>query len=255
MTLRFASLGSGSRGNAVLVESDSTLVMVDCGFTLKAVEQRLNNLDKNPKDIQALLVTHEHSDHIKGVPPFVRQYGIPAWMTHGTAESLTAENLTNICKFNCEQTLTIGSLTVQPFPVPHDAREPVQFIFSSEHRKLGMLTDTGHITPHIAERLANCDALAIECNHDAETLLNGAYPETLKARISSSYGHLNNDQVVGLLEIVNHEALQWVMALHLSEKNNSPDLVCKALAKSLAPQSQALHIAEQNQPSEWIEVA
>ncbi len=254
MTLRFASLGSGSRGNAVLVESDSTLLMVDCGLTLKAVEERLRTLDRDPQDIKALLVTHEHSDHIKGVPSFVRRHSTPVWMTHGTAASAAAQKLTKVHVFNCDQILNIGSFEVKPFTVPHDAREPVQFVFQADCRKLGMLTDTGHITPHITKHLANCDALALECNHDIDTLRNGVYPERLKARVASSYGHLNNGQVVGLLDAVGHKDLQWVMALHLSEQNNSFDLVCKALAEKLAKPNQSLHVATQNEPSEWIEI-
>ena len=254
MTLRFASLGSGSRGNSVLVESDSTLLMVDCGLTLRAVEERLHTLGRDPQDIEALLVTHEHSDHIKGVPAFVGRHRTPVWMTHGTAASAAAKKLTEIHVFNCNQMLNIGAFKVQPFPVPHDAREPVQFVFQADCRKLGMLTDTGHITPHIMERLANCDALALECNHDIDTLRNGVYPERLKARVASSLGHLNNGQVVGLLDAVGHKDLQWVMALHLSEQNNSFDLVNKALAGILAKPNQSLHVATQNKPSEWIEI-
>ena len=138
--------------------------------------------------IDAVLFTHEHSDHIKGVPPFVSRYGTPVWMTHGTAATSAAEKITNANVFNCDQMFKIGTFEVQPFPVPHDARDPVQFVFATDGRKLGILTDTGHITPHIKQCLANCDALALECNHDVDTLRKGVYPERLKARIASSLG-------------------------------------------------------------------
>ncbi|MDG2315390.1 MAG: MBL fold metallo-hydrolase [Gammaproteobacteria bacterium] len=254
MTLRFASLGSGSRGNAVLVESNSTLLMVDCGLTVRAVEKRLQALGRDPNDVEALLVTHEHSDHIKGVPPFVSRYGTSVWMTHGTAATSAAERITNANVFNCDQMFKIGTFEVQPFPVPHDARDPVQFVFQADGRKLGILTDTGHITPHITQCLANCDALALECNHDIDTLKKSVYPERLKARIASSLGHLNNGQAAELLDAVGHKDLQWVMALHLSGQNNSFDLVNEALAKKLAQPTQFLHVATQDKPSEWIEI-
>ena len=254
MTLRFASLGSGSRGNAVLVESGSTLVMVDCGLALRAVEKRLHGLGRHPRDVDALLVTHEHSDHIQGVARFAARHGTPVWMTPGTASSRAAGKLTRINTFNCHRELKIGMIDVQPFPVPHDAREPAQFVFRAGDRKLGILTDTGHITAHIRERLERCDALALECNHDLDALWSGAYPEPLKARVASSLGHLNNAQAAELLDAVGHRELQWVVALHLSEKNNTPDLVYESLANRLDHPSQSLHVATQDEPSAWIEI-
>ena len=149
MTLRFASLGSGSRGNAMLVESGSTLLMVDCGLSVKAVEKRLGELGRHPRDVDALLVTHEHSDHIQGVARFAARHGTPVWMTPGTASSGAASKLTQINTFNYHRELKIGAIDVQPFPVPHDAREPSQFVFRAGDRKLGILTDTGHIRAYL----------------------------------------------------------------------------------------------------------
>ena len=254
MTLRFASLGSGSRGNAVLVESGSTLLMVDCGLTLKAAEARLRGLGRHPRDVDALLVTHEHSDHIQGVARFARRHGTSVWMTPGTASSGAARKLAHINTFSCHRRLEIGSIDVQPFPVPHDAREPAQFAFQAGGRKLGILTDTGHITSHIKERLTRCDAIALECNHDLDTLWRGSYPEHLKSRVASSLGHLNNGQSAALLDAVGHPGLQWVVALHLSEKNNTPDLVHRSLAERLHHPKQSLHVATQDDPSDWIAI-
>ena len=254
MTLRFASLGSGSRGNAMLVESSSTLIMVDCGLTLKAVEARLQALGRHPADIDALLVTHEHADHIQGVGRFVRRHGTPVWMTHGTASSAAGRALADVNAFGFRHSLKIGSFDVQPFPVPHDAREPAQFVFRCGGRKLGILTDTGHVTAHITERLAHCDALAVECNHDLDRLWGGAYPQPLKARVASPLGHLNNAQAAGLLEAVGHAELQWVIALHLSENNNTPALVYESLAGQLKRPSQSLHVASQDEPSRWMPI-
>lgn len=238
----------------MLVESSSTLLMVDCGLTVKAVEKRLGGLGRHPRDVDALLVTHEHSDHIQGVARFAARHGTPVWMTPGTASSGAARKLTQINTFNCHRELKIGAIDVQPFPVPHDAREPAQFVFRAGDRKLGILTDTGHITAHICERLERCDALALECNHDLDTLWSGAYPEHLKARVASSLGHLNNSQTADLLGAVGHRELQWVVALHLSQKNNRPDLVHKSLAEQLDHPRQSLHVATQDEPSGWIEI-
>ena len=238
----------------MLVESGSTLLMVDCGLSVKAVEKRLGGLGRHPRDVDALLVTHEHSDHIQGVARFAARHGTPVWMTPGTASSSAARKLTQINTFNYHRELKIGAIDVQPFPVPHDAREPSQFVFRAGDRKLGILTDTGHITAHICERLEGCDALALECNHDLDTLWSGAYPEHLKARVASSLGHLNNSQTADLLGAVGHPELQWVVALHLSEKNNSPDLVHKSLVERLDHPRQSLHVATQDEPSGWIAV-
>lgn len=254
VTLRFASLGSGSRGNALLVEVNETLLMVDCGLSLKAVEERLGILGRTPRDVTALLVTHEHADHMQGVARFARRYNTPVWMTPGTAAAAAARSLTRINKLSCHRELELGEIVVQPFPVPHDAREPCQFTFSGAGRKLGVLSDTGHITFHIAERLSGCDALALEANHDLETLRRGPYPASVKRRVASSVGHLNNEQAAQLLERVRHPKLQWVVALHISEQNNSADDVRDSLAGVLTRDEQTLYLAAQNTPSEWLEI-
>ncbi len=251
--MRFASLGSGSRGNAILVNFRSTLLMVDCGLSLKATVSRLKMLDCRPADVSALLVTHEHSDHIQGVAALATRHGVPVWMTPGTAMSPAARKLTHINHLRGDESLEIGSILVQPFPVPHDAREPAQFSFEAGGRKLGVLTDTGYITPHIRMRLQGCDAIAVEFNHDLDSLQRGPYPAYLKARIASSLGHLSNDQAAQLMAEVEHPGLQWIAALHLSGKNNAPALVRDTLARSL-PRECPLHIAAQDQPSGWISI-
>ncbi len=255
MSLRFASLGSGSRGNALLVESAQTLVLVDCGLTLKAVEERLRGLGREPRDIDAVLVTHEHTDHVRGVSAFARRYRTPVRMTAGTAAGSKSRTLPRLETFNCHRRFEIGDLTVEPFPVPHDAREPCQFVFASGRKRLGILSDTGHITPHIKTHLAGCDALALEFNHDTEALWAGSYPEHLKQRIASQVGHLNNSQAAELLEHVVDSRLQWVVALHLSEANNSPERVRESLQDALGTEHSATaHLAGQHEPSRWLEV-
>ena len=251
--MKFASLGSGSRGNAILVNFRSTLLMVDCGLSLRATEARLQMLNCRPADVSALLVTHEHSDHIQGVAALASRYGVPVWMTPGTAMSPAVSRLSNINPLRADEPLEIGSIRVQPFPVPHDAREPTQFSFEAGGRKLGVLTDTGYITPHIRRRLQGCDAIAVEFNHDVDSLWHGPYPAHVKERIASSLGHLSNDQAARLMAEIDHQGLQWIAALHLSGKNNTPALVRETLNRNVSRQC-PLHIAAQDQPTGWIAI-
>jgi phosphoribosyl 1,2-cyclic phosphodiesterase len=252
LPLRFASIGSGSRGNALLVEFDDTLIMVDCGLPRRVVEERLRTLGKSPADLTALLVTHEHGDHSRGIGALSRRYGMPVLATYGTASAI--RGLHGIKHLNCHRELEIQSIRVEPFPVPHDAREPCQFAFRAGGRKLGVLTDTGHVTPTIVERLSACDALAIECNHDRAMLDRGAYPPAVKARVGSRYGHLSNVQTADLIGRVRHSALQWVMGLHLSEQNNSVERVREAVDPALVPVGIDIELATQDAPTAWREI-
>ncbi|HSG65585.1 MAG TPA: MBL fold metallo-hydrolase [Gammaproteobacteria bacterium] len=254
--MRFASLASGSRGNALLVESGSTLVMIDCGLTLKVAEERLGALGRSPRDLAAILVTHEHGDHVRGVAMLAKRYRIPTWMTAGTAASGVARGLPVSKTFDCSRSLAIGDITIEPFPVPHDAREPCHFTAVADGRRLGMLSDAGHVTRHIRERFAGCDALAIEFNHDLEALWAGEYSPQLKQRIASPHGHLNNGQAAELVEAVAHDALQWVVALHLSEANNSQECVRGTLMRALGERpAAAAHLATQHETNGWLEIA
>lgn len=253
--MRFASLASGSRGNALLVEYKQTLVMVDCGLTLKAAEERMRALGREPRDVTALLVTHEHADHIRGVPAFARRYRTPVWMTAGTAAGAAVTSMPQLKIFNCSRPLEIGDVRVEPFTVPHDAREPSQFAFAAGGRRLGVLSDTGHVTPHVRERLGSCDGLALEFNHDHDALWNGCYPEAVKRRVASSLGHLNNGQAGELLRELSRPELQWVVALHLSEANNTREDVERALQTGLgAGHPATARLASQDEVSGWLEI-
>lgn len=250
--LRFISLASGSRGNASLVEFGSTLLMIDCGLPCKAVEERLKAVDRQPRDVTAILVTHEHTDHAQGVATFSKRHNTPVWTTPGTASALPT--IARVRQLSCHRPLTIGAIDVQPFPVPHDAREPCQFTFSAAGRRLGMLTDAGCITPHMVERLTACDALALECNHDSESLQRGPYPDSLKARVASRFGHLNNHQTTDLLKRLDATRVQWLLGLHLSERNNSPEHVRATLEPALQHARYPLHLATQDAPTGWLSV-
>jgi phosphoribosyl 1,2-cyclic phosphodiesterase len=253
LTLRFCALASGSRGNALLVEHGQTLLLIDCGLPLKTLEARLATVGRELSAIDALLITHEHGDHSRGIGPLKRRRPIPLWTTPGTAQAVP--EIDAFERLSCSRELAIGSIRVQPFPVPHDAREPCQFVFRAGHQRLGLLTDTGHATPVIHQALLSCDALAIEFNHDSWMLENGHYPESVKARVGSRLGHLNNEQAVDLLADVAHPGLQWVMGLHLSERNNSPARVREAAARLTDHSGVELRLAAQDEPTGWIEVA
>ncbi|HHJ81043.1 MAG TPA: MBL fold metallo-hydrolase [Candidatus Tenderia electrophaga] len=252
--MRFASIGSGSRGNGTLVEVEDTLILLDCGFAAVHVERRMARLGKTAADLSAIIVTHEHGDHIKGVGPLARRYNLPVWMTPGTACHPRLGKLPELCLFNSHEDFAINALELKPYPVPHDAREPVQFVFSDGVRCLGVLTDVGCWTPHIEQQLSGCDALLLECNHDAEMLQQGNYPVSLKQRVAGRHGHLSNRQSAELLARLDNSKLQHLVAAHLSEENNQPQLAQQALANVLGCELGWIGVAEQDAGLQWRDV-
>ncbi len=253
--MRFASLGSGSRGNCALVEAGDTRILLDNGFAAKEVESRLIRLGVEPDSIQAIVVTHEHHDHIKGVGAYARRYNLPVWMTAGTHRQNRCGELPQVRLFSChEGDFSIGDLTVGPFPVPHDALEPAQFVFTAQGRRLGILTDIGFYTPHIYGALKSCDALFLECNHDADMLANGPYPPSLQARVAGRLGHLSNAQAADFLRQFDSGRLQHIVAAHLSERNNRPELVREAITSVSDTVAGRLSIAGQDEVTELFEI-
>jgi len=252
--MRFAFLGSGSRGNAALVEANGTCVMIDCGFTAREAETRLARLGKRPADVSAIIVTHEHSDHIGGVAPFARRHRVPVWMTVGTRVNSVAGELPELRLFSSHESFTVDGLSIHPYPVPHDAREPAQFVFDTGVHRLGMLTDAGAVTAHMETMLADCDALVLECNHDPHMLATGPYPPPLKARVGGRFGHLSNAQAGAILERVRAGRLQHVVAAHLSEKNNRPELARAALSGALGCEPEWISVADQDRGLGWREI-
>jgi phosphoribosyl 1,2-cyclic phosphodiesterase len=253
--MRFASLGSGSRGNATLIESGSTLLMVDCGFSCRETERRLARLGRTAEQLAAILVTHEHGDHIRGVSALAREYGLPVWLSAGTRLMLRDEDLPEIHCFDGQAGFCLGDLGIQPVTVPHDAREPCQFVFADGNHRFGLLTDTGRITSHIRASLDGCDALMLECNHDPAMLAGGPYSASLKARVGGPLGHLSNAQAAGLLESIDSSRLQHVVAAHLSEKNNAPELARAALASALGCAADWIGVAGQETGLSWRALA
>ena len=260
--MRFASLGSGSGGNCLVVEAESTTakptrLLLDCGFGLRDVINRLQRLDLEPEHITGILVTHEHDDHAKGVFKLANKFNIPVWLTHGTLKMceryMPVKHGIQINVIDSHQSFAIEALQLTPYPVPHDAREPTQFVFSDGNRKLGVLTDTGSSTPYIETVLSGCDALVLECNHDLDMLDKGPYAWTLKKRVGSRLGHLDNASAAVLLSRLDNSKLQHIVAAHLSAKNNSPELAKNALSQVLNCTLDWIGIAEQDLGFGWRE--
>lgn len=252
MGLRFAYLGSGSRGNGLLVECDGTRVLLDCGFTLKDAVARLARLGVAPDELDAIVVTHEHDDHIGGVGRLARRFGIPVWATHGTVrESGAVLDGAEVRLVEGYRPFSVGPLEVCPYPVPHDAGEPAQYVFSDGAVRLGVLTDVGHGTPHVAACLSGCDALALECNHDRDMLWGGPYPPSLKERVGGRLGHLDNASAATLLAALDRSRLKHVVAVHLSQQNNSPALARRALAEVLGCKDEWVAVADQDGGLDW----
>lgn len=251
--MRFAALGSGSRGNGWVVQSGGTAVLLDCGFSRREATFRLQRLGLEPSALAGILVTHEHSDHLSGAVRLAAAHGLPLWLTAGTAAALPEEQraYAGLCRIDACQPLTVGDLQISPFTVPHDAREPVQYVFANGARRLGILTDCGSLTPHVEEMLAGCDGLVLECNHDPQLLAASAYPHFLKQRIAGRLGHLANALAGELLGRLGQARLQHVVAAHLSEQCNRPELAVAALSGALDCAGEWIGVAEQEQGLGW----
>lgn len=251
--MRVASLGSGSKGNATLVQHRQTTILVDNGFPLRRFRQRLERFEIEPDSIDAVLLTHEHGDHSSGVERLCSHYAIPLWTAVGTARAvLKAEFSYN--RLIAGHAVTIGDIEVLPVTVPHDASEPLQFIFHQidNGRRLGILTDTGHITRHIVDAFSRLDALLLEFNYDADMLASGPYPEHLKQRVGGNHGHLSNEQSLDLLRRIDTSCLSSLIAAHISEKNNTADIVDRLIRElgDLPPPV----LAHQETGFDWIAV-
>ncbi|MDZ4142523.1 MAG: MBL fold metallo-hydrolase [Methylotenera sp.] len=254
--MRFASLGSGSAGNALVVEVGHTRLMLDCGFSVKETVTRLARLNVEPGTITGIVITHEHDDHAGGAFRFADKYQIPVWLTYGTLKMVSRympnRHHLQLNIVDSHSAFAINDLQVQPYPVPHDAREPMQCVFSDGKHKLGVLTDVGRTTPHIEEKLSGCQALVLECNHDASMLQTGPYSWALKKRVGGDLGHLENSDSANLLSKLDNSKLQHIVAAHLSAKNNTPALAKAALAKVLSCENDGIGIADQLLGFDWL---
>jgi phosphoribosyl 1,2-cyclic phosphodiesterase len=252
VALRFTSLGSGSSGNALVVESGATRVMMDCGFSTAETKARLERVGLAPSQITAIVVTHEHDDHLGGVPRFARRYAIPVYLTRGTAQWLPPDFPPVLAHYiDSHEPFEVDSLAVDPFPVPHDAREPVQYVFSDGDVRLGVVTDLGTLTQHVVDKLSGCHALVIECNHDLDMLMTGSYPDGLKRRVSGRFGHLCNSDAGRLVAAIDRGNLRHLIAAHLSQQNNTPALAVTALAEGAGCEEEWIGVAGQDVGFAW----
>lgn len=250
--MRFTSLGSGSSGNALVVECGGTRVMMDCGFTLAGTGERLARAGLAPSQITAIVVTHEHDDHLGGVARFAKRHATPVYLTRGTAQWLPPDFPAVLVRHIDSHTpFAIDDVAVEPFPVPHDAREPVQYVFSDGASRLGVLTDLGTPTSHVQEKLSGCHALVIECNHDLAMLMAGDYPLGLKHRIAGRFGHLDNAAAGHLVASLERGKLRHLIAAHLSQQNNTPALAAQALAEGAGCETSWIGVADQESGFGW----
>ncbi len=252
--MRFASLGSGSSGNCMVIEQASTRLLLDCGFSVKETIARLGRLMLEPCDISGILVTHEHDDHARGAFKLAEKLNIPVWLSHGThvmATRYMPKSPIQIEIVDSHTAFAIDDIHITPFPVPHDAREPTQFVFSDGQHKLGVLTDVGATTPHIQQMLSGCDALVLECNHDLSMLETGPYSYALKKRVGGNLGHLDNQSAASLLAELDNSKLKHIIAAHLSAKNNTQALAKSALSQVLNCEADWIGVATQSAGFDW----
>lgn len=257
--LRFRSLGSGSSGNATLVECSSATIssrlLIDCGLGLRQLDQRMAEAGLRASDLDAIFITHEHGDHIGCAVAVARREGLPVWMSHGTYLAIGSPDPGSWLRIAADsQPIACGEIEIRPFTVPHDAREPLQLVCTDGARRLGVLTDLGHATSHVLDQLAGCQALLLESNHDAALLEAGRYPLFLKRRVGGLWGHLSNAAASDIARQVHHPGLRHVVAAHLSEQNNSPDLAREALAGGLGCAPGEILVAAPTGMADWLNV-
>lgn len=224
--MRLCALASGSSGNCVLVKNKKTTILVDAGLSGKRIVEKLQEVETDVKEIDAILVTHEHLDHIQGVGVLSRKYDLPIWANELTWEAMNVGKIKeeNKCILPENNSLQIGDLQVENFPISHDAVEPVGYSFYAKEEKATVLTDTGFINEEMESRIAESDLIVLESNHDVEMLKTGPYPYHLKRRIMGQKGHLSNEQAGKTLQKIADGDAKQVLLAHLSKENNFPQL-------------------------------
>jgi len=257
--MKFCVLGSGSRGNCTFIEHGKIRLLIDAGFSGREISRRLALVNRSPEDLTAIVVTHEHGDHISGVGVLSRRYKLPVYANYGThlASEARVKKLCNRVEFGTGEGFVIDDLEIHPFQVSHDTADPVGFVVSDASSSLGYCTDTGRVTKLINHHLRKCRALILEANHDPQMLMDGPYPMPLKQRVRSSQGHLaNGDAARFLAELAHSSFVQQVVLAHLSETNNRPEIVLAWVQrelKSLDP-SFTLALAGQATPTSLFSV-
>ena len=257
--LRVGVLGSGSGGNAVVIESGKHRLLLDAGFSVREIVKRMRHLGFDPLGIEALVVTHEHQDHCKGADGFAKKFKVPVYATEGTLAGirLREEVARSVVLIRSGEPREVAGFQIEPFMLPHDAREPVGFVVEDPlGRRVGLVADLGCRTSLAWGRLHDLDVLILETNHDLDMLRNGPYPWSLKQRVAGRHGHLSNREAAeGLPELIN-DRLRWVVLYHLSRTNNLPALAAAAIGEALDRERcpAQLAVTDQNHPTPWLEV-
>ncbi len=231
-SVRVCLLASGSRGNSALIEADGCRVLVDAGLSGREIERRLATLELSGDDLHAILVTHEHHDHVGGVGPLARRYNLPVYVDQQTYAALpNLGKIENLQLFTAGDQFSCRDLTISSFSTTHDAINPVGYVVSSAEGKIGYATDLGMPTRLVSDQLKQCRVLVLEANHDEQMLLDGPYPWPLKQRIRGRHGHLSNNESRRLLQDICWPGLEALFLAHLSEENNCPDLVAETFSQ------------------------
>jgi len=256
--MRFCSLGSGSSGNSFVVQDNLTTLLIDCGFGLNETVSRLERYGLNPDQLNAIILTHEHEDHIKGAFSFSNKYKIPIYLSYGTLKMCKKRINDNYnINFNIikdAKPFMINDIEITPIPVPHDAREPFQYKFESNLKSLAIITDLGFITNHIIKTVKEIKALVIEFNHDKNMLIDSDYPQSLKDRVSGMYGHLENMESIKLIKSINYRDVKWIAAAHLSEKNNDENLVKRLISDATQKDNESIKVIDQMNGLDWLSI-
>jgi phosphoribosyl 1,2-cyclic phosphodiesterase len=249
-------LSSGSGGNCVYIETGTRRILIDAGLSEKKIDARMAAIGRDLKGLDAVFVTHEHSDHMRGVGPLCRKHNVPLYCTEGTLRRMNGQlgRLPGYVALRAEEPIVIGNLRVVPYATPHDAEEPVAFVLESGGRKLGHATDLGRVTAGVVSKLQRADALMVEANHDVDMLHAGPYPWSTKKRIQSDVGHLSNEACAELLAATGHGGLKTVVLMHLSETNNHPDIAAITARQALGDSSAEMILARQDRPTPLIEI-
>jgi phosphoribosyl 1,2-cyclic phosphodiesterase len=260
MTARLVPLGSGSQGNATLVELGATRVLVDAGIAARTLSRRLEEVGVEPSSLRGILLSHEHGDHAQGAERFSRKHGVPVFSTVETLEALDRSpvHFAEWRRLDPGTVVEIGPLRVDAFPVPHDAARPLGFVLEGAGVRAGVVTDLGHATTLVVQRLRGCQLLMVEANHDDAMLRDGPYPWQLKQRVGSRLGHLSNNAAARLLEQVVDDGCRGVILGHLSEKNNTPELARTTVRRALrrvGRGSVEVHVAERRSTSRGLTAA
>jgi len=265
MAVSISVLASGSRGNTAVIESARARILVDAGISCRETFKRLKLAGLEPKSLSAILITHEHSDHVYGLATLAKKLDVPVFMTGAThqawARSLRddAGQLPTLAKleiFSAGRQFQIADITVTPFTIPHDAADPVGFTFRAEGAKIAFATDLGYMPASVRDHLRRCDVIIIESNHDVEMLRVGPYPWSVKQRVMSRVGHLSNDSLAQFFAEDYDGGASHIVLAHLSEQNNHPEVARRVAENALGPQQTLLQnrlmLAAQDAPTECI---